>query len=129
LILAPLAVTAEREVSYVDDKRADIKVSAKGYSIPIEIKCEWNPDLWKAVEAQLIDKYTRDPASDGFGIYLVIWFDGTRQKATPLDGGARARPKSPAELRERLTAMIPEAHRHKIVVMVLDCSLPKATPA
>jgi hypothetical protein len=126
LRLEPLAITAEREVSYVDDKRADIKVSAEGYSIPIEVKCEWRPELWSAVEAQLIAKYTRDPACDGFGIYLVIWFGGTRQTSTPLDGGAR--PKSPAELRERLTTMIPEVHQHKIVVLVLDCSLPKATP-
>lgn len=122
LLLQPLNIIAEREVSYVDDKRADIKVSAEGFSIPIEIKCEWNPDLWKAMEDQLIDKYTRDSACDGFGIYLVIWFDSAKKKATPLDGGAP--PKSASELRRRLIARIPETHRHKIVVMVLDCSLP-----
>ncbi|MBK6739924.1 MAG: hypothetical protein IPG64_19730 [Haliea sp.] len=104
LCLRQLAVTAEREGSYVDDKRADITVSAEGYSIPIEIKCESNPDLWKGLGAQLIAKYTRDPASDGFGIYLVIWFGGTWQKSHPTRW--RYPPKSPAELRERLTAII-----------------------
>ena len=122
LRLESLSITAEPEVRYADDKRADIKVSAEGYSIPIEIKCEWNSDLWKAIEAQLIAKYTRDPACGGFGLYLVLWFGGSWQKATPLDGGAR--PKTPAELQQRLTASIPEQHRHKIAVLVLDCSLP-----
>lgn len=123
--LALLSVNAEPEGRYADEKRADIKVMAQGYNIPVEIKRESHLDLWKAIPEQLIAKYTRDPTCDGFGIYLVFWFGGTGQPV-PRDGGTKS--KTPQELQERLTATIPENHQHKIAVLVIDCSI-KPAPA
>lgn len=119
--LATVGVAAEREGNYADDKRADIKVIASPHHIPIEVKRETHPDLWKAIGSQLIAKYGRESASDGYGIYLVFWFSG---KLMPAAGDGGNKPKTPQELQLRLTATIPEAHKNKITVLVVDCSKP-----
>lgn len=124
LRLGPTGVLAEAEGRYADEKRADIKILAAPHHIAVEIKRETHPDVWKAIGAQLIAKYGREEASDGYGIYLVFWFTGAF-KAAPTDGGAK--PKTPQELEQRLTATVPEELRHKIAVLVVDCSQPPAT--
>ncbi|MDO9113164.1 MAG: hypothetical protein Q7U63_05135 [Polaromonas sp.] len=121
LRLDPLRINAEPEGRYADEKRADIKVSAQGYNIPIEIKRETHKkELWKAIEHQLIAKYTRELASDGYGIYLVFWFGGTQQ---PVAGDGGTKPKTALELQERLQKTVPLGYQHKITVLVIDCSL------
>ena len=120
--LSLVGVSAEREGSYADDKRADIKVISGSFHIPVEIKRESHPDVWKAISNQLAAKYGRETASDGYGIYLVFWFTGNL-KAAAMDGGAK--PKTPQDLQQRLTATIPEALKHKIAVLVVDCSKPQ----
>ncbi len=122
--LALLAVSAEPEGRYADEKRADIKVSALGYHIPIEIKREMHKDLWSAISNQLIARYTRELASDGYGVFLVFWFDGIRQ---PVAGDGGTRPKTPGELQERLQRTVPAGYQHKIAVLVIDCSLRPAS--
>ena len=118
--LNPLGISAEPEGRYADSKRADIKVSAQGYNIPIEIKREMHPDMWKAIQHQLIARYTRELASDGYGIFLVFWFGGTGQ---PVAGDGGTRPKTAAELQGRLQRTVPASHQHRITVLVIDCSL------
>ena len=120
--LTPLGIAAESEGRYADKKRADIKVIATPHHIPIEIKRESHPDLWKAIREQLVAKYGRESASDSYGIYLVFWFTG-QLKAAPTDGGNK--PKTAQELQHRLTAIVPEALKHKIAVLVVDCSKPQ----
>ena len=116
--LTPLGIAAEPEGRYADAKRADIKVIATPHHIPIEIKRESHPDLWKAIREQLVAKYGRESASDGYGIYLVFWFTG-QLKAAASDGGTK--PKTPQALQQRLIATVPEALKHKIAVLVVDC--------
>lgn len=123
LRLGPTGVLAESEGRYADEKRADIKILAAPHHIAVEIKRETHRDVWKAIGAQLIAKYGREEASDGYGIYLVFWFTGNF-KAAPTDGGAK--PKTPQELEQRLSATVPEELRHKIAVLVVDCSKPPA---
>ena len=122
--LARVGVLAEPEGRYADAKRADIKVMTDAHHIPVEIKREMHPDVWKAIGNQLIAKYGRETTSDGYGIFLVFWFTGQSMPA-PNDGGTR--PKSPQELQQRLSATVPEALRHKIAVLVVDCSKPQKT--
>ncbi len=122
--LTPMGIGAEREGHYADAKRADIKVIAMPSHIPVEIKRETHPDVWKAILEQLIAKYGRESASDGYGIYLVFWFTGN-MKAAPTDGGAKV--KTPQELQRRLAATVPEALKHKVAVLVVDCSKPPVT--
>ncbi len=115
--LTPIGIAAEPEGRYADAKRADIKVISIPHHIPIEIKRESHTDLWKAIREQLVAKYGRESASDGYGIFLVFWFTG-QLKAS--DGGTK--PKTPQELQQRLIASVPEALKHKIAVLVVDCS-------
>ncbi|MEC5214169.1 hypothetical protein RCH06_002731 [Polaromonas sp. CG_9.5] len=119
-VLALLGINAEPEGRYADDKRADIKVSAQGYNIPVEIKREMHKDLWKAIENQLIARYTRELACDGYGIFLVFWFGGTGQ---PVAGDGGTRPKTALELQQRLQSTVPVESKNKIAVLVIDCSL------
>lgn len=121
-LLSAHGVSAEPEGRYADEKRADIKVIATPHQIPIEIKREMHPDIWKAIPEQLIAKYGRELASDGYGIFMAFWFTG-KLTAAPSDGGTK--PKSAQELQERLTATVPQELRHKIAVLVIDCSQPK----
>ena len=118
--LSPLGINAEPEGRYADEKRADIKVSAKGYNIPIEIKRESHPDLWRAIQNQLIAKYTRELASDGYGIFLVFWFGGAGQ---PVAGDGGKRPKTAEESQQRLQNTVPAECQNKIAVLVIDCAL------
>jgi hypothetical protein len=118
-LLVKHGVNAEPEGRYADERRADIKVIATPHQIPIEIKREMHSDLWKAIPEQLIAKYGRELASDGYGIFLVFWFTGNLT-AAPRDGGTK--PKTPSQLQERLAATVPQELLHKIAVLVIDCS-------
>lgn len=122
--LAALDISAQPERHHADKKRADIEVASGLIHIPMEAKGEWHKDVWKAIGNQLIAQYCREPASDGYGIFLVFWFTGN-MKAAPTDGGAKV--KTSQELQRRLAATVPEALRHKIAVLVVDCSKPQTT--
>lgn len=122
--LGKLQIDAQREGSYADDKRADIRVSfggSNGFSVPIEIKKDSHDDLWRAIQKQLIPKYVRDPGADGHGIYLVFWFGGQGMRP-PSDGGNS--PRSAKELEERLRNMLSPEEARQIWVCVIDCALP-----
>lgn len=119
--LQPLGINAESEGQYADSKRADIKVIYQQWQFPIEIKRNSHKDLWIAIKDQLIDKYSRELSSSGYGVYLVFWFN---HQAMPPAGDGGNKPKTPKELQERLTATIPQELRQKIAVLVMDCAQP-----
>lgn len=119
--LQTTGVNAESEGSYADNKRADIKVLFGHWHIPVEIKRDTHPDVWTAIRDQLIAKYSREAASDGYGIYIVFWFQG-KLAGTPVDGGRK--PTSPQELQQRLAATVPPELTSRIAVLVIDCSQP-----
>lgn len=102
-------------------KRADIKIIYGALQVPIEIKRESHKDVWKAIQEQLVAKYSREQASDGHGIYLVFWFKANMTSAA-ADGGTK--PKTPQEFQQRLTATVPAELKQKIAVLVIDCSKP-----
>ena len=86
--------------------------------MPVEIKKNSHPDLWRACRTQLVEKYTRDQATDGFGIYLVFWFGPQFTQRFP----SGTRPANPQELRERLEETLSEDEARKISIMVIDVS-------
>jgi hypothetical protein len=120
--LGRLSVDAIKEGYYAEDKRADIRVSfggAQGFNVPIEIKKDSHADLWRAIHEQLIERYTRDPGADGFGIYLVFWFGG-KDMPLPQEG---KKPRSAAELEERLRQTLSVEESRRVRVCVIDCAL------
>ena len=128
------------------DARADIRVDCGRFSVPIEIKKDCHRDLWKALRSQLVTKYTTAPASDGYGIYLVLWFADRNRPVTrhpdrskPVTrhpGGIRpvvrhpdgTRPRTPEELKRRLQQRLRQDLTHekarKISVVVMDVTKP-----
>ena len=119
--LIGLHVDAQREGAYADDKRSDIRVSHGDCNVPVEIKKCSHRDLWSAIRAQLIARYTRDPGAGGYGIYLVFWFGAGR--CQPPERGAR--PKNPAELEERLRDTLSAEEARLISICVVDVSKPE----
>ncbi len=113
------------EGQHASGRRSDILLARPDFRVPIEIKKQSNPELWRAARDQLVAKYAQDSATDGYGIYVVLWF-GEPEKTQPDETGTR--PASPEELRQRLEAGItrqlaPEQAR-KIGVRVINVSKP-----
>ena len=80
---------AQPEGRYANDTRADIRVACNDFHVPLEIKRHYHPKLWTAARDQLIAKYTANPATGGYGIYLVLWFGETKAPRTPPSSRAR----------------------------------------
>ncbi len=119
--LLDLGVNLEKEGQAARDSRADLRAESlqadRRFAVPIEIKKEDHRELWSAWRTQL-RTYALDPASDGVGIYLVLWF-GLKPKATP-EG---ERPSTPQQLLALLSAMVREEDRFRVHVAVLDLSI------
>ena len=128
----PDEVEAEKEVHYANDKRVDIRISCRDFQIPVEIKKNSYPKnsypkLWSALRDQLIAQYTRDPGTDGYGIYLVLWFREVEGQRTPPPPSG-VRPDGPKALRARLEQTLTPEEARKISVCVIDVSAPDAKP-
>jgi hypothetical protein len=121
--LEPLGVVAEAEGHYADDKRADIKLLTGSFNLPVEVKRHYHADLWNAPRDQLEKRYSRDPASHGYGIYLVVWF-GLDHGAVPKSPPGVARPASATDLEHALSRVLRDDDRSLIEVVVLDCAAP-----
>ena len=121
----PDEVDAQPEGQYANDKRADIRISCRDFQIPVEIKKNGHRKLWSALGDQLIAQYTRDPATDGYGIYLVIWFGEVEghHKPPPSFG---VYPDGPDALKARLEEALKPEEARKISVCVIDVSAPAA---
>ena len=118
----PKGCDAQPEGQYAANRRADIRVATGRWNVPVEIKKNGNSDLWRAVGNQLLSRYANDPATEGLGIYLVLWMGADR--TAPLEKGER--PRTPAELRERLLAGLKPDERRRAEVVVLDVTPPGA---
>ncbi|MCY4371586.1 MAG: hypothetical protein OXF41_19730 [bacterium] len=116
----PTGVDVAPEGRYAAEKRADIRASHAGHNVPIEIKKNSHRDLWSALRRQLIGQYTTDPATSGYGIYLVLWF--RPDKTTPPPDGPR--PATPEELRGMLEKELTADEARKISVIVMDITRP-----
>lgn len=125
LLLKHHDVDAHKEGYYAKNKRADIRVAYRAeMAIPVEIKRNLAKDLWKAATDQLATKYMRAPESEGFGIYLVLWFGRSYTKRVPPQG---CKPKSPREMREMIKELLPEERLARIAVIVVDVSRSDST--
>lgn len=114
----PEGLDAQPEGQYVNDKRTDIRVSYEGFHVPIEIKKNGNRGLLSSLKSQLIDLYTRDPATGGYGIYLVLWFG--KKYSNPLPSGMQSRDFK--ELKQSIESVLSEDESRKISVCVIDVS-------
>ena len=118
----PHPVSAQPEGQHVNQNRSDIVISANGFQVPIEVKRNTDRELWSAVHQQLIAKYAVDPASGGYGVYVVFWFGSDKQR--PRSDGER--PNSPEKLETLLRESLGEKEARKISICVIDVCPPSS---
>ena len=123
--LSPLGIDAQPEGPYANDKRSDIRVSYAGFNVPVEIKKNSHRKLWSSIHEQLMAKYTIDPDTDGYGIYLVFWF-GEEATKTPHERGY---PENADEMEKWLKDSLSPEEARKISVCVIDVSIPEGKSA
>ena len=120
--MAGLGIDAAPEGRYAEAKRSDIRVSYGGFNVPVEIKKSTHRDLWSATRSQLIARYTRDPGAAGYGIYLAFWFGNEPKLCQMPESGSR--PRSAAEIEERLRDTLTPEEARLISICVIDVALP-----
>lgn len=121
--LANFGVSVVPERIHAGEKRADMCAefirSGLRIAVPIEVKKENHVKLWTAWRDQLQRLYVIDPATGGYGLYLVLWF-GHSPRPTP-EG---EKPRDARHMQELLAKRIPLGERLRITVQVIDLSLP-----
>ncbi len=117
----PFGVRCDREGDYVENKRADIRLTSQRFELPIEVKGEWHEKLKTAAQSQLVQQYAIDPDAKGYGIYLVLWFGG---KDMPSFKKSDSKPSTPEALQEILEAEFKTVSPQRIFVRVLDVTPP-----
>jgi len=123
----PPSIQLGRETSMPLDKRADIALTRNTMKLPIEIKGQWNRNLWNAVNDQLHAKYAIDWQAEGRGVCIVLWFGDIARKRLPRHPEGLKRPETPDELERMLQDRLPDARRSSIDVFVIDLSRPAGT--
>lgn len=121
----PVDINFLPEIIMPENNRADIVAIYREYGIPVEIKGQWNSNVWNAASVQLIEQYARDWRADDRGIYLVLWFGNVPKKNLVKHPEGLPRPSSPDELREMLLNRLSSTERARIDVFILDVSKPK----
>jgi hypothetical protein len=93
--------------------------------LPIEIKGDWNRDLWTAPHEQLGQKYASEPRCHHQGIYLVLWLGRKRGTAAKPKPHPNQRTQTPSDLQASLQLYAdPNISGQNIQVLVLDVSIP-----
>jgi hypothetical protein len=95
--------------------------------LPIEVKGDWNSELWTAPEEQLIKRYMNHPECNSLGIYLVLWtanlekIKNSFRKSHPN----RIPPKNLEEFKTQMLDHISQnSHCNGVALFVLDIAQP-----
>ncbi|KEJ89002.1 hypothetical protein DSW25_12225 [Sulfitobacter donghicola DSW-25 = KCTC 12864 = JCM 14565] len=103
-----------------DAKRCDFTASkmvdGSRQMLVVEVKGQWNPELYTAASAQLFDRYAIHQDAGQQGIYLVLWFGPNGTIAGRKDPAVI----SAADLYEKIKESVPHDLRGQIDVFVLD---------
>ena len=116
----PDGCDVQREGQYAGNRRADLRIASGKWNIPVEIKKNTHSDLLGAVRNQLLPRYTNDPATEGLGIYLVLWFGP--QRTVPVSEGPR--PGTAGELKDPTACKPGPRGTPPAAVVVMDVTAP-----
>ena len=126
----PQSLGVTSEAHHARRNRSDLRISYLGplgqrFHVPVEIKKDRHADLWTAIEDQLVGKYAIDPAAQGHGIYLVLWFGRGNTWRSPHGH----LPAGPEDLEKRLQRSLSGPSARKVSVCVVDVSAGVAVSA
>ena len=82
----------------------------------MEVKGQWNAELFTAAKLQLADRYAVHPTAEEQGVYLVLWF-GADEKIAGLKNHANMHAHY---LKQQLEADLPNELVGKVDIVVLD---------
>ncbi|PTR33227.1 hypothetical protein SAMN05216376_12715 [Mameliella alba] len=118
--LEPLGFMDVIEHQLADGNRCDItasiQTSAGRKMLVVEVKGQWNAELFTAAHMQLADRYAVHPTAEEQGVYLVLWF-GTNEKIAGLKNHDNLQV---SDLKKKLEEGLPAELVGKIDVVVLD---------
>ena len=100
------------------DITAEISLNGQQHLLVVEVKGQWNKELFTAASEQLHKRYSSHPNAAEQGIYLVLWF-GSDEKVAGLVGHEI---ETPQQLEEKILEQLPSELRGKIDLFVLDLS-------
>jgi hypothetical protein len=110
------------EAHVAADKEVDITCAVGALRLPIEIKGQWNGDLWTGADSQLDRLYATDWRAEKRGIYAVLWFghDVKKNKKLRSRGKGISSPRTPEELGSELKKQSRAVQEGRVSVVVLD---------
>lgn len=98
------------------DITASIQMPAGRRMLVVEVKGQWNTELFTAAQMQLADRYAVHPTAEDQGIYLVLWF-GANEK---IAGLKNQRNLQAVDLKKKLEQGLPVELVGKTDIVVLD---------
>jgi len=118
--LEPLGFVDVIEHQLADSNRCDITTSiqtpAGRKMLVVEVKGQWNAELFTAAQMQLADRYAVHPTAEQQGVYLVLWF-GDAEKIAGLKNRENLQA---SDLKKKLEEGLPVELVGKIDIVVLD---------
>ncbi|WBL34048.1 hypothetical protein O5O51_04925 [Sinirhodobacter sp. HNIBRBA609] len=118
--LEPLGFVDVIEHQLADGNRCDITASiqtpAGRKMLVVEVKGQWNAELFTAAQMQLADRYAVHPTAEEQGVYLVLWF-GSDEKIAGLKNHDNVQV---SDLKKKLEEGLPVELVGKLDVVVLD---------
>jgi hypothetical protein len=126
----PFGIQSIPERAMPNGRRADLALLLGDLQLPIEMKGQWNPQVWSAANDQLDAFYSIEWRAQNVGIYLVFWFgpDAPAGRRLRLPPAPETRPASPEGMKVALESSLPEHRRGDVAVVVLDVSPRLARP-
>lgn len=118
--LEPLGFVDVIEHQLADGNRCDITASiqtpAGRKMLVVEVKGQWNAELFTAAQMQLAERYSVHPTAEEQGLYVVLWF-GADEKIAGLKNRANLQV---SDLKKMLEEGLPVELVGKLDVVVLD---------
>lgn len=100
------------------DITASVAINGSHRLLVVEVKGQWNRELYVAASAQLDQRYAIHPDAARQGIYLALWY-GNGEKVA---GVADPTVTSAVDLKARIVSNMSEDLRSRVSVVVLDLS-------
>ncbi len=133
MIRKPYGIKFLKERTTPSGVLPSMSVNFNDYKVFIEIKPQWNRNLWDDVNSFPANNFTAGYKTQNFGVYLVLWFGRSTCKGRYLKHPLsisdlpvlKNGPSTPNELNFLLTEHITEGKRDNLRVYVLDLEIKK----